>query len=1014
MVNNMKKTLIISALTVMACQAFAQGKLTGFSVRPLGEGFEVQVKGEDLGEPKQIRVMGNKSLMLEFDASLSGKPETFRFNKHGLTFVQSTWYSANPATVRIHLRLNPKIDPVVTQNAAGWLISWTPNDTTKTSNTAKSDGSSAITLFGKNLAKKNALAFKLQPFPTSVPPITDLFAGRTLLKNKQKTVVVASKPTVFPTKVPAITDAVTKKSPSKTTDLNAIKSEPTVFPTKVPALTDAFTNVIAKDETTKDQTVLIFQPSAFAKAPKIGDLILDSSPTTNKSDGKTVVAPKPFVFPTKVPPIGNAVAKAMTANVNSFASAGQKLVTLDFTNTDIVQILKALALQAGVNIVTSPEVKGQLTVALDRVTMTEALDLVTTLAGVRYAKTGKTYIVTSSAKFAEVMRSMGPSVTEAFETRVVPIFSGEGNQIKAAVLHSAVIDTESGRIELLLPSDELKVQKTDSIGAAPGAGADAGKADPGTEPKTTIESTSGDRNSKDAYVVVVGPGSRLAEIERQIRLVDQQLCRAMGVNVPTSNMMVRKSYSPRGAKAMFLLQSVAGKNSDAPGHAKIGTVELFATPLTSNSDQVITLYGRESEVDQLLQNFASLDSFDDSAGGFFIYDVKYLDPRAVKQQLENEFPGLTVSLSLPSVATPGLFKEQSKSQSQGGNEQKSETKTEGTTATSIQPDDGNVKGISLPFTGMESTAQPMKVIIRGNKFLVEKALAYLQAVDVAVKQVALELRVMDLSKEDALKMGIDWSVFTGGSVKAIRMNQGTGANLGSGGTFGGGNGTGVQLKPNDVPAISIAAQLDQLGLNGHLIARPNIFAVDGRQSEIFVGEVIRYIESIQSTQQGITVTTKELPVGVRLAVLPRIGGDGDITMDLRPVVSSLTGFTPVPGGGNLPQTSLRIAQSTMVMRSGETIAIGGLIQDSDTFSEGGIPILKDLPILGKLFSRTTKNRRRSEVVMFLTAKIVDEKDRYGAADPRSHNNQIIKRPASELDGIIKNKAKGGGVTDVSK
>ena len=112
MVNNMKKTLIISALTVMACQAFAQGKLTGFSVRPLGEGFEVQVKGEDLGEPKQIRVMGNKSLMLEFDASLSGKPETFRFNKHGLTFVQSTWYSrrirCSTSVHPNHLRLRAK------------------------------------------------------------------------------------------------------------------------------------------------------------------------------------------------------------------------------------------------------------------------------------------------------------------------------------------------------------------------------------------------------------------------------------------------------------------------------------------------------------------------------------------------------------------------------------------------------------------------------------------------------------------------------------------------------------------------------------------------------------------------------------------------------------------------------------------------------------------------------------------------------------------------------------------
>jgi type II secretory pathway component GspD/PulD (secretin) len=112
-----------------------------------------------------------------------------------------------------------------------------------------------------------------------------------------------------------------------------------------------------------------------------------------------------------------------------------------------------------------------------------------------------------------------------------------------------------------------------------------------------------------------------------------------------------------------------------------------------------------------------------------------------------------------------------------------------------------------------------------------------------------------------------------------------------------------------------------------------------------------------------------------------VGGDGQITMDMRPMVSTLTSFVDVPGGGSLPQTSLRIAQSTMNIKSGETIAIGGLIQDSDTISEGGIPILKDLPLIGKLFSRTNKNKRRSEIVFFVTAKVVDENTRGNAAAP---------------------------------
>jgi general secretion pathway protein D len=130
------------------------------------------------------------------------------------------------------------------------------------------------------------------------------------------------------------------------------------------------------------------------------------------------------------------------------------------------------------------------------------------------------------------------------------------------------------------------------------------------------------------------------------------------------------------------------------------------------------------------------------------------------------------------------------------------------------------------------------------------------------------------------------------------------------------------------------------------------------------------------------VQTAEVRVGVRLALLARAGSGGNITMDLRPVLSFLRGFTSTPAGGQLPQTSERIAQSTALIRSGETLALGGLIQDSDRNTVSGIPILKDLPIIGQLFRRNEKTKDRTEVVFFLTAKIVDDATRQEAARPK--------------------------------
>jgi general secretion pathway protein D len=265
----------------------------------------------------------------------------------------------------------------------------------------------------------------------------------------------------------------------------------------------------------------------------------------------------------------------------------------------------------------------------------------------------------------------------------------------------------------------------------------------------------------------------------------------------------------------------------------------------------------------------------------------------------------------------------------------------------------------------------MKLVLRGTTEEIEDAKKYLTQIDVPAKQVALELRVMELSKEDAERIGLDWDITTGSAaVRTVNLNQGfSDANNSVGVHIGGKNWGG-----------DVTLTLDQSVDKSHLIARPNLLALDGREGEIFVGDVIRYIESIQSTQNGVTITTNKVPVGVRLSVLPRIGTDS-ITLDLRPSVSFLRGWTDIPGGGQLPQTSLRTAQSTVAIHDGDTIAIGGLIQDQDVLSESKVPILGDLPIIGRLFRKTDKSKVRREVVLFLTAKMVGA-NAGNAADPR--------------------------------
>jgi len=863
MISKLIKILFGGAiLTLLACQALAEGKISGITTRPVGDGLQVQIKGEELTAPKIQRVMGGRSFMLEFDASLVNNPQWIRVEQNGLHYVQSVVYQTNPSKIRIFLRVDPNTRLETNANADGFAVKVTP---------------------------------ALQP-------------------------------------------------------TNPIISAPTH---------------ITPAQTTTPVSEKIFQnPSAL---------------TGLQGKGHN---------------IPNVPITAYTG------ASDQRLVSLDFVNTEIVQILKGLALQANVNIVTAPDVSGSLTVSLGNVRVTEALDIVTTLAGLKYTLVGNTFIVAKPHELGIFAKDLNAGNRVVAVTKIIPLYSGEGTHIKGALA------PQNPEVQFLLPSEKPNVKPVEGTEAdtdknsssLTNAGA-AGQAQSGGSGSNGTGATA----PKDAYLVLVGPSDKVTHVKEQVEDADEQMCRVLGIDYPRTAAMITAIYHPKGLPAATLLGAVcmsqssntvsqsssgsggtgSGSGSSGLTHARVGTVDLYATPLNSVSAQAISLSGRETEVNRLMAAMESIDTLSlQGYGDFAVYDVKFADPRALRQDLLAQFPGLSVTIPAASAGNPNAFKgdtlEQASERTSTANGPGAGSK-EGNASSASGPvqltaDNGQAQGLGLPYAAMESNGVPMKLLLRGSQEQIHNAMAYLTAIDLAPRQVALECRVMELSKEDAVRIGLDWSILTGGTVNTLRFNQGTGDSIDVPGNAH------ANLKFPGGGSLDILNTLDQLAGTNHMIARPNVLAIDGRQTEIFVGDVIRYIQSIQTTQNGITITTAELPVGVRLAVLPRVGSDGNITMDLRPTVSQLNGFTPVPGGGELPQTSLRIAQSTMLIHDNETIAIGGLIQDQDVKSRSGIPILKDLPILGYLFSRTNNDHKRTEVVFFLTAHVVDG-NRANAANP---------------------------------
>ncbi len=750
-----------------------------------------------------------------------------------------------------------------------------------------------------------------------------------------------------------------------------------------------------------------------------------TKPEVVKTDGSwavnfNVAAPVAKVpaksgFPTSVPPIEPAYkASDLQANASpNFSSAVQ--VDLEFVNTDIVQILKALALQSNVNIVTSPEVSGKITVTLNGVSVKDALDIVTALGGVRYAKVGGTYVVTSSSRFSDTVGQILGKTDVSGATRVVPLRSSQGVQIKASVLKMVNPSTLSGRYDLILPSDNLEV--TNSV--MPGGG---DKSKPGTEGSSVdTKSDSSKVKAPDDYIVIIGTSSRLDEVEATIRAIDNQLCQALGVKTTATTAKLQKSYHVRNSNAVVLLNSLKvattttlstqkndqgtneqrtlTDNSEAQS-VQIGSVQLFA----STSNPVIALSGRAAEVENLVEILEMLDTPKDVAPAFLeTVDLMFIKPHVAAVELMANFSGLKASI-LPAPVDPlrGIEythtafynpEEAKKNSGQGGGSGGSGGGSGSGSGGSGSGSGGSGSGSGSGSGGSSSGTSassgkatqweaesitwrtPMKVLLRGTREQIDQAKQYLALVDIAPKQVAVEVRVMELSRDDALKIGLDWSLLTGGTLTNLRVNQGIGTSSSVGGV-------GSSLGFKGGGTASITGTLDAIANKNNLLARPNILLSDGVLSNIFVGDTVRYVKAIQPSQNGTTIETGEINVGVDFSLAAKIGAGGNITLDFHPVLSILQGFTDVPGGGQLPQTSVRSATSQVQINSGETIAIGGLIQDQDRKSYGGIPILKDLPIIGQLFGRTNNSKVRSEIVFFVTVKEVTAADRQSPANPR--------------------------------
>jgi general secretion pathway protein D len=248
--------------------------------------------------------------------------------------------------------------------------------------------------------------------------------------------------------------------------------------------------------------------------------------------------------------------------------------------------------------------------------------------------------------------------------------------------------------------------------------------------------------------------------------------------------------------------------------------------------------------------------------------------------------------------------------------------------------------------------------------LLEETIA---ALDVRPAQVLLEVLVAEIVLTDATSYGIRWSIFDeddDGSILGRLGRPLTDQEFNAIDDF---LLEVVRLNSVDVRAILTALANES---DVKVLSTPHITALNNEPARILVGSQVPFN---QSTRTGLDVvidqTVQYRDVGIQLTIIPTINEDGYVSFRILQEVSQLTKQT-IEAALSAPVITTREAETSALVQNGQTVVIGGLIDETSEKQESGIPVLKDIPLLGYLFKSQTTREVRTELAIFVTPYLV--------------------------------------------
>lgn len=276
------------------------------------------------------------------------------------------------------------------------------------------------------------------------------------------------------------------------------------------------------------------------------------------------------------------------------------------------------------------------------------------------------------------------------------------------------------------------------------------------------------------------------------------------------------------------------------------------------------------------------------------------------------------------------------------------------------------------------------IVLMGPSDEVEYIKVLLAQLDKEKAQVYVKARIIELNDELVDEIGVKYGILGGKSGNNGLGTFASSLNGGSALAFTPGD-IGLDI-PDITSGLALGASISLLGQNGALdiVSEPSILAINNKESSIYVGETISVKTSSTTTDGGNTNENYQREdVGLTLKVKPRVSNDSKVTLEINTIIEDVKTTETTSGNAD---TSKREVKTTAIVNNGESVIIGGLIQDKEESTQNKVPILGDIPFLGQLFSHDKTDITKRSLVIVVTPYII----------PKSKDLTFVRNKLAEL------------------